>query len=100
MPNDSQTQRDDRLERIETKVDQILVISTQFQALKEAFDEHVIEDRSIFLGNGQPGLIKQVDRLEQKMQNWTWWSRSVVGLGGLIFVKIIYDTLVFLHLIP
>lgn len=48
--------------------------------------EGIQEIRKCLRGNGQPGLITDVDRLKEAAKRQAWWTRAIVGvlltLGG------------------
>jgi len=61
------------MERLEGKVDRLGAEMAQLSAVKDRVDEH----HERIYGNGQPGLVKDVDRLKQ-------WRKSLYWMVGVL----------------
>ncbi len=60
------------------------------QKLDRLLDE-VHDIKSRLYGNGQPGLIRTVDRHEQWFRSRLWFERAVIGA----FIAVVVPTLLF-----
>lgn len=70
------------LERIEGKLDDLAVLPAQMEGLDKRLDEHIERDEDILHGNGQPGLVKDVDRLKQWRKSIYWMVGAVLTLAS------------------
>jgi hypothetical protein len=77
---------DDRLTRIEAKLDGVATavagLSAQFTASSQRLDEHIERDEHLFHGNGKAGLITAVDRLTQWKKSIYWIVGAALTLGS------------------
>lgn len=64
---------EERLARMEEKIDGLVLDMATVKAMRSQVEEH----HERIYGNGQPGLIKDVDRLKQ-------WKKSLYWLVGLL----------------
>ena len=72
------------LNRVDKKLDDIGAAIADLRAVQQRVDDH---NERIY-GNGQPGLIKDVDRLKQshrasvEERRRAWWVWLVIALGA------------------
>ena len=59
--------------RLEAKLDKVGNDVAALMAMRDRLDDH----HERLFGNGQPGIVKDVDRLKQ-------WQKSLYWLGGLM----------------
>lgn len=78
--------QDDWLRRIEEKVDLVLADTAQLKPLKDQFVAHVKEDSRLFHGNGQPGLILQLDRIKQEQTKFNDERRQLIRVGIILLL--------------
>jgi hypothetical protein len=66
------------LERVEKKIDRLGAVPTQIAALDERLAKH---DKLLY-GNGQPGLLADVDRLKQSRKLLMWAVGIVIAAAA------------------
>lgn len=64
---------EERLIRIESKLEEVRIGMGELKAIRERLDEHIEKDEHLFNGNGSPGIVKDVDRLKQWKKSIFWW---------------------------
>lgn len=62
------------IERIDGNVDALRVDVAELKAMRAQVEEH----HERIYGNGQPGLVKDVDRLKQERKNLRWWLAAIL----------------------
>ena len=70
---------EERLIRIESKLEEVRIGMGELKAMRERLDEHIEKDEHLFNGNGSPGLVKDVDRLKQWKKSIFWWVGIAVA---------------------
>lgn len=63
------------MERMESKMDGVRADVADLKAMRAQVEEH----HERIYGNGQPGIIKDVDRLKQWRKAIFWWIGAAVS---------------------
>lgn len=60
------------------------IIRSEMHHESQTMREDIADIKELLTGNGDPskGIIVRVDRLEQKGESTTWWTRA--ALGGVV----------------
>ena len=74
------------LERIEHKLDSIQTSVAGIEPLKNQLESHIQDDARLFHGNGQPGLIKDVECLKQDHKKMVEDRKQLVKLGVILLL--------------
>lgn len=62
------------LKRVEDKIDKVESSTSSISAISQRLNEHHV----VLYGNGQPGVIKDVDRLKQLRKALAWLIGLIV----------------------